>query len=204
MFIILLISFSLAACQKDKNDLPDPRPASLPDLTLASALQLLPVSLLKENTLAIFVNDDGEELSFQLNFARGTKQKIFEGIKHQAEFVDVDYNPTIGFLHFLPGIRVEENYDAYDSTEEFLTAFIHTNYNGGFFPSVTMIDTTTPMFWRYMEHVTVVNRTFEKVFTNMVYPAEFDSYTMIYYTVEHGIVGFEGEQREMWALDRFE
>lgn len=204
MFISLTMFLFFVGCQNEQNINPDPEPTSLPNLTLGATLQLLPNTLLKGGNAAIFVNESGQELRFSLTYERGTKQKTFEGITYQAEFVYVNYDEDKVGSHFYPSIRIDENYDEYDSSEEVLSAFIMTSYNGGFLPSVTMIDKTTPMFWKYIESVTIANHIFNKVYTNMVSPPEFDSFTIIYYTVEQGIVGFEGEQREMWALDRIE
>lgn len=202
--VFICLCIAIVACQNDQNANPDPKPTSLPNLTLSSALQLLPVNTLKEGQVAIFVNESGEELPLNLKFENGTIERNFDGIKYQSEYISVEYNEDKVGSHFFPSIRTNDEYSGFESSEEVLTVTLLTSYNEGFIPNIVLKDNKDPMFGNYVESITIANHTFNKVFTNTFSPPNFDSFTKLYYTVEQGIVGFEGEQREMWALDRIE
>ena len=62
----------------------------------------------------------------------------------------------------------------------------------------------SPLMCDLLPSAYILGKTFADVYTSGVVLETVTSFSRLYYTIELGIVGFEGWEGEMWVLDRFE
>ena len=173
-FILLL---AVLGCGDDNGVKPNPTPSSLSGLVLSKTLSLVPIATFKNEGKVIFVNGAGEEKAFQIDYIEGSEKKYFQSIVYDAEFVSINYNENENGGLFLPSIKLEPSYWTLTESHEFLIASIQYGGNNGFIPSVTLENTSEPVFGKIVDSINIADRLFEHVFTNAFVPDGVNSFS---------------------------
>ncbi|MCR9055583.1 MAG: hypothetical protein NXI26_27430, partial [bacterium] len=88
---------------------------------------------------------------------------------------------------------------------QFVLSEILTTVNDGFSGAISISADKSPSICDLLPSADILGKTFTDVYTNWVIDSEnVTSFSRLYYTIELGVVGFEGWEGEMWVLDRFE
>ena len=205
--LFLLVTFIAISCQKEQTN-PDPSPSGdfipkgpLPDLTLETAKQYVPIELFKNKSHAIFVNETGEELPFELMLKERILTDYYREYEYQTTEIEIIYNQD--FLPIVPHLRLREHYHETDTIQAFVSIHLFNDIQW-YFPTIYFLSNSRHSYCTLEPSVTIANRTFHNVYTTCVVPGGSNSYGLLYHTVDQGIVAFQGKYGEMWALDRFE
>jgi hypothetical protein len=201
--ILYLISAILVlGCKPEDNMNPKPI-TSLDNLTINIAKTFVPVDLLKNSSRAVFVNEIGSERELSIEYLEFVRDQQFGGISYQAPYIQIRYLEDNGAI-FLPQIRIQSEYQDYTNVNETVNVNLVTHVNQGFIANIVITANGQPIIGEIEPTMAIVNKQFTNVYSNFSPPAHLNSYAHIHYTTSQGIIAFQGEDNEMWVLDRLE
>jgi hypothetical protein len=197
--LILLIFIS---CQTDQNVDPIPGPSPVQDAFLTTTKNYVPLDTLKDGAKVVFVNEAGDERALTLKVEQGFRTQYLNGDPYESEYYNIFYIDTISSIFYRPTIRLQSEYS--DLTHKNEVAIISL-FNYLLYSPKVIIEADGNVFFGNMEGPKeIAGRTFQNVYANFIDPQLDQDYSIIYYTIKEGVVGFEGENNVMWALDRIE
>ncbi len=202
--ILSIIMFLfLVSCNQESSHNPAPQPPVLADLNLGGLKTLVPLDVIKSKNYAVFVNENGEEKYLKIIVEEGYKDLIFESIHYKSEFFEYSLSDTLNTSYGI-STKLRNQYTSLTRSDGVCTSALLSGYNNGYFPSITLSSDGDFIFGKSIESVVINNKTFLNVVTQFPIPNDYNSYSELYYSTELGVVGFEGDNNEMWALDRYE
>lgn len=195
----------LAACEKDTvNTAGNSSNGELANLTIGIVRDYLPLDLVRQNSTVVFKNADGEEKKLQIHWLEEEKEKAYGNRTYESEHIEIRYLDESDRTYQLKTIA-SANYTE-GGANEFVNISLLTTVNEGYVPTIPIFADKSPVFSELLlPMIDILGETFENVYTNLPVNLEtVTSFSRLYYTIELGIVGFEGWEGEMWVLDRFE
>ena len=191
--------FFLSACEKDK---PTNSPAETVDIKLEKVIHYLPIDKFKQNSVAVFVNQDGDEKTLNISITEDVAEKVIDGKPYKAERIRLQYSDPDN-SHYTPDIVASANYTSAGVYNEYVSCTLYTSVHNGFLPQITIDDNGEALFSGYYETYSILDKEFINVFASLVPPDLQNSFSKIYYTVEDGVIGFEGEKGIIWVFKKF-
>ena len=199
---IFLLLF-LISCEKEPSNKPIPQPKTLDDLNLEGLKALVPIDIIKSNDYAVFVNQNGDEKYLKITVSEGYKNFVFESIQYKSEFFEYNLSDSSDMSYGM-STKLSNQYSTLTRVDGLCSVALLSGYNNGYFPTVTLDRNGNVIFGKALDSIVICNKTFNNVTTQLPPPSEFESYSKLYFSKELGIVGFQGNYNEMWALDRYE
>ncbi|WP_425422136.1 hypothetical protein [Phaeodactylibacter xiamenensis] len=194
----------LAACEKDTVSTDgNSSNGELANLTIGIVRDYLPLDLVRQNSTVVFKNADGEEKKLQIHWLEEEKEKAYGNRTYESEHIAIWYLDESDRTYQLKTIA-SANYTE-GGAHQFVLSEILTTVNGGFSGAISISADKSPSICDLLPSADILGKTFTDVYTNWVIDSEnVTSFSRLYYTIELGVVGFEGWEGEMWVLDRFE
>ena len=196
----------LAACEKDTvSTAGNSSNGELANLTIGIVRDYLPLDLVRQNSTVVFKNADGEEKKLQIHLLEEEKEKAYGNRTYESEHIEIRYLDESDRTYQLKTIA-SANYTE-GGANEFVTSLINTTVNNGLSTALSSISISadkSPLMCDLLPSVDILGKTFADVYTSGVVLEDVTSFSRLYYTIELGVVGFEGWEGEMWVLDRFE
>lgn len=204
LFWAALVIMMLASCQKDLvSTAKTNSPEEFADLKIGIVKDYLPLDLVKSNSGVVFKNASGEEKKLQIHWLEEDKHKVYRNHEYKSEHIAIWYVDESDRTYELKTIA-SANYTE-GGANEFVMSQILTAVNRGYAPGVSVSADKSPLICELLPSVDILGRSFNDVYTNFSANLEFvTSFSKLYYTIELGVVGYEGWDGEMWVLDRFE
>ena len=171
--------------------------------SLTTIINYVPLEKFSTSTQVVFVNVDGLERYFELKYDDTNSDRPYvNDERYTTESYHITYSGDSDDQFYLD-ILVSSAYSRHTSgIQEYLTATLTTSANNGYIPMIS-IDGNGQSF-TMGNRLTLNGRSFDDVYQNLTPPADVNSFHTIYYTTKDGIVGYHGEDGELWVLDRFE
>jgi hypothetical protein len=194
----------LAACEKDTVSTDgNSSNGELANLTIGIVRDYLPLDLVRQNSTVVFKNADGEEKKLQIHWLEEEKEKAYGNRTYESEHIAIWYLDESDRTYQLKTIA-SANYTE-GGAHQFVLSEILTTVNDGFSGAISISADKSPSICDLLPSADILGKTFTDVYTNWVIDSEdVTSFSRLYYTIELGVVGFEGWEGEMWVLDRFE
>ncbi|KGE89655.1 MAG: hypothetical protein ACE362_26510 [Phaeodactylibacter xiamenensis] len=194
----------LAACEKDTVSTAwNSSNGELANLTIGIVRDYLPLDLVRQNSTVVFKNADGEEKKLQIHLLEEEKEKAYGNRTYESEHIAIWYLDESDRTYQLKTIA-SANYTE-GGAHQFVLSEILTTVNDGFSGAISISADKSPSICDLLPSADILGKTFTDVYTNWVIDSEnVTSFSRLYYTIELGVVGFEGWEGEMWVLDRFE
>ena len=194
----------LAACEKDTVSTDgNSSNGELANLTIGIVRDYLPLDLVRQNSTVVFKNADGEEKKLQIHLLEEEKEKVYGNRTYESEHIEIRYLDESDRTYQLKTIA-SANYTE-GGAHQFVLSEILTTVNDGFSGAISISADKSPSICDLLPSADILGKTFTDVYTNWVIDSEdVTSFSRLYYTIELGVVGFEGWEGEMWVLDRFE
>jgi hypothetical protein len=204
IFVLFSLSLILIRCSNELQNTGPINPLPDTDLELGGILQQIPIDILSQGPTAVFVNGLSDETRFTINYTRESGLRTIHGISYTAETVRADYQEVnlTGLLALSISAKVE--FDVNKQISEYMGVNLNTTYNNGFVPFMVIDPAGIPIFGSTLELIEIAGHSFQNVYSNYIHPTPFTSFTKLYYSKDLGIIGYEGIDGEMWALDRYE
>lgn len=202
ILFLIAIYFMGIGCGKDNTVPANPLPDT--DLKMSDILQQIPFDLLSQEPTAVFVNALGNEVRFTINYTRESKARTFNSNPYTAEKLQADYQEIHPSGLITLSIFAKIEYDLSKQITEYMGVNLNTAHNNGFVPFIVIDHAGNVSFGSTLEFIDIAGYTYYDVYSNYIRPTEFTSFTKLYYTKDLGIIGYEGLDGEMWALDRYE
>jgi hypothetical protein len=204
--LAILAILMLAACEKDTVSTAwNSSNGELANLTIGIVRDYLPLDLVRQNSTVVFKNADGEEKKLQIHWLEEEKEKAYGNRTYESEHIAIWYLDESDRTYQLKTIA-SANYTE-GGSNEFVMSSINTTVNNGLSTAISRISISadkSPFMCDLLPSVDILGKTFADVYTSGLVLEDVTSFSRLYYTIELGVVGFEGWEGEMWVLDRFE
>ena len=197
--LLLLIS----SCQNEE----PVKPVVVPtwdDLHLTWSRVLLPDAYYTNITKAVFVDDLGVERKLDLQIDTASQQVTKDTFEYTEQKIEVAYSdPNV--LEFYMEVTAQNEYSpsGLKNFEAFFTAMFAPKLEN-FTPLITLQGPNDIRVGILQSSKTIAGLNFENVYAFIPEVASDHSYDELYYVGGFGIVGFQGQDGEMWGLKGYE
>ncbi len=200
--LFLFVLSLIVACQKEDEPFVY-KPIVLEDLPLTWVKDSMPIDLLTQYSIAVFVNDKGDERRIKIKYSLDTISTQVGSFPYKSELLKINFSDSL-VKNFWMQMYATANYDDVSNHSEFLVITLTSSdieHDG--LAHVLFIDDEFSLLNRFFPDLNIAGLSFHNVHSNFLYPLGND-YGEIYYTTDQGIVGFRGEHGEMWGLKGWE
>jgi hypothetical protein len=192
-YLIFTLLFTLLSCHKENSD------SLLSNLTIDNIKELIPIDLYESSSHVIFVNQNGDEKSLKIEIIKEGKEKLIEGEKYLSEYLAIhlidEENPNYSIV-----IEALVNYWDLETVVEEVSCLL---FNLEYIPTLRITPNREPSLSILEAEKQLLNKSFSNVYSNFILP-ELNSYSVIYYTIETGAIGFKDHENNLWVYERFE
>ena len=195
IFLFLLI-LSVSACTDTNN--PN---NNLERLQIENLEMFVPVNYLENNSMAIFINESGDEAIFTINSSSTIETSETNGQQYERELKSYSLRKINNDSYSL-NILLSSHYHDNNTVVGLVDCSLLTDKNGGWIPMVRL-DALGNTRTGVRQSEILGTRNFSDVFSNVVLNEEV-KHSKIFYNYEYGFVGFHDEFNELWYLDRYE
>ncbi len=203
MFGILCLACLCAGCEKGPEANLQPGNA-LKEISLDKSKSLIPLSLLTKEANAIFVNAQGTEKLMHLDWKEGVRNQSYQGFHYDAQYLEIKYTDRDD-PSYAPVITARAEYSDLKNYDETVWVIISNLNDDSYTPTLILCpELQCPYLKRSFEKMELCSHSFDQVYASCSPPAQFHSFADVYYTTDKGIIAFQGQNGEMWVLDRFE
>ncbi len=159
----------------------------------------------------VFKNAEGLEKGFSIEYTLENKdQTAGTGTKaHKTESHRVNYNledsETVDYYMAIKMYSIKSTES--DLIVEVLSGSLYNSINNGTIPIFELIDADLPIVFQnyiYEESVTLLDKNFSDVYTNLDLPITLDGFDKIHYNPEFGLIGFHDAQGDLWVYEHSE
>lgn len=195
--LLCAVLFTVSCSDSNDNLLPDDQ---LPDFNLDEVRHFIP-DIYKESSKAIYINAEGEEKIFEIDYSEEMvdgkfMDKTFQFERIPIEITNDDYPKTSLY------ILGTGNYTRLDYYHTYVVCGISPFGPPGIRPTLTM-GIEGPLAAPLEEEKILLDRTFRQVYRSDGLE-ENDAFSEMFYTAAEGIVGFRDFENTLWVLDRYE
>ncbi len=173
---------------------------NLQQIGLNDVLELIPISVLENNSEVVFVNSASIDKTLDLEFYKGTKQVNDGSILYVTDFISVLYSDNHD-NNLRMKVELEPYFDNGRLIKNVVVTLLANSSNP--IPILSLSPQGSLLNTHYIE-ITLNGRSFENVYSNILNETqENKTYSEIYYSLEIGVVGYRDFEGELWAFKEF-
>lgn len=173
----------------------------LDDLSVESLERFVPIDYLETNSKVVFRNEIGEEIIFEIKSSTTTETSRIDDLEYQRELKSFSFRNDN--LDYSLNILMSAHYHDQNTVVKSIDCSLLTGINDGWIPMIRLDDAGNTRVGQ-REDMTLGQRTFNDVFSN-VEPTDSDfKFSKIFYNYEFGFVGFHDSENQLWYLESYE
>ena len=194
LFIALLIfGFSCSDMSADVTE--------LNDINVESLEQFVPINYLESSSRVIFSNSDGENLVFNIVSTTTIETSRINDLEYQRELKS--FSLRNDDLDYSLNILMSAHYYDQNTVIKSIDCSLFTDANGGWIPTIRL-DNSGNIRVGERGDITLGQKTFSDVFSNIESAENEFKFSKIYYNYEFGFVGFHDSENQVWYLASYE